>query len=146
MARSQDVDEIQKLLISSNIPMSQIADEYSMSLRSIIRINQGDVWFDKNKDYPLRKRIRTHGDGSTVCPRCGQPKGPDAFYCQACSHLLQRKVARPSKEELLKKIATTSFAAVSREYGVSDKAIVKWCKAYNLPTRIKEIKELYKGK
>ena len=146
MARSQDIDEIQKLLISSNIPLSQIADEYSMSLRSIIRINQGDVWFDKNKDYPLRKRTRTRGDGSKICPLCGQPKGSDAFYCTTCSHLLQRKVARPSKEELLEKIATTSFAAVGREYGVSDKAIVKWCKAYNLPIHIKEIKELYKGK
>lgn len=143
MTCPEEIYIIQDLLINSNTPMSQIADEHNMSLRSIIRINQGDVWLDKNKNYPLRKRIRTHGDGLETCPLCGKPKGKDAFYCVACGHLIQRKTNRPSKEELIEKVVKLGFAAVGREYGVSDKAIVKWCKAYGLPTKKKDLIALY---
>lgn len=52
----------------------------------------------------------------------------------------QRRVERPSKEELFELTKNKSFAAIAREYGVSDKAIVKWCKAYGLPYRKKDIK------
>lgn len=52
----------------------------------------------------------------------------------------QRRVERPSKEELSELTKNKSFAAIAREYGVSDKAIVKWCKTYGLPHRKKDIK------
>ena len=51
-----------------------------------------------------------------------------------------------SKENLLKEVAEQGFAATGRKYGVSDKSIAKWCKAYGLPTKIKDIKELYSDK
>jgi hypothetical protein len=43
-----------------------------------------------------------------------------------------RKVIRPSKEELKKLINTFSFCAIGRKYGVSDNAVRKWVKYYML--------------
>lgn len=43
-----------------------------------------------------------------------------------------RKVERPSKEILEQEILTESFSALGRKYGVSDNAVRKWCKYYNI--------------
>jgi very-short-patch-repair endonuclease len=51
----------------------------------------------------------------------------------------QRKVKRPSKEELLNEINEHSFASLGRKYGVSDNAIRKWCKYYKIPYRKKDL-------
>lgn len=53
----------------------------------------------------------------------------------------QRKVKdRPSKEELDNLIHEKTFLEIGRIYGVSDKAITKWCKSYGLPYRKKDMK------
>lgn len=54
----------------------------------------------------------------------------------------QRKVKRPSKEELFEIVKTKSFTTIANEYGVSDKAVSKWCKQYGLPYRKKDIDQL----
>lgn len=51
----------------------------------------------------------------------------------------QRKVDRPSKKKLNELIRSMPFTTIAKEYGVSDKAIVKWCKAYGLPHRKKDM-------
>lgn len=57
-----------------------------------------------------------------------------------------RKVKnRPSKEELLELILNKSFRQIGKDFGVSDNAIRKWCKSYDLPYRKKDIME-YKNK
>jgi len=43
-----------------------------------------------------------------------------------------RKVERPNKEKLKKKIKTMSMCAIGREYGVSDNAVRKWAKIYKI--------------
>lgn len=50
----------------------------------------------------------------------------------------QRKVDRPSKEELELLIKSKSFSEIGRNYNVSDNSIRKWCKMYNLPFRKKD--------
>lgn len=52
----------------------------------------------------------------------------------------QRKVERPSKEELSKLLQESNFSAIGKAYGVSDNSIRKWCKAYDLPHRKKDMK------
>jgi len=46
--------------------------------------------------------------------------------CKSCFSKSQRKVKRPSKEQLIKEIQESSYLTVSRKYGVSDNAIRKW--------------------
>lgn len=142
MVCPQDILDIIDLLQKSSMTMEQIAEEYFISLRTVIRINQGDVWFNNNYTYPLRPRPqRTHGDGLTICPLCGGIKGRDATYCITCAHIAQRQVERPSKEDLAQEIVQSSFTKVGEKYGVTDNAIRKWCKNYGLPTHKKELKQ-----
>jgi hypothetical protein len=54
----------------------------------------------------------------------------------------QRKVKRPAREELKSLIRNTSFLAIGRQYGVSDKAVKKWCVAVGLPYKTREIKSM----
>lgn len=42
----------------------------------------------------------------------------------------RRKVERPSLEQLRADLATMSFCAVGRKYGVSDNAVRKWLRWY----------------
>lgn len=62
--------------------------------------------------------------------------------CVQCYRNSTRRVERPSKEILLKLITTKSFLQIGNEYGVSDNAIRKWCKSYDLPTKKKDLKSL----
>ena len=55
--------------------------------------------------------------------------------------LLNRKVERPAREELKNKIRFLPFVQIGKLYGVTDNAIRKWCDYYNLPRRVKDIKQ-----
>jgi len=48
--------------------------------------------------------------------------------CQKCIKIQQRKIKRPSHEQLLKEIEELGYLATGRKYGVSDNAIRKWLK------------------
>ena len=37
-------------------------------------------------------------------------------------------------------IRNTPFTQIAKKYNVTDNAIRKWCDSYNLPRRVKEIK------
>ena len=45
------------------------------------------------------------------------------------------------RDELKKLIRSKSFCAIGKQFNVSDNAIRKWCKNYNLPTKKSEIKQ-----
>lgn len=53
----------------------------------------------------------------------------------------QRRVEWPQRDELKNLIRTESFFSIGKKYNVSDNAIRKWCKNYNLPTKKSEIKK-----
>lgn len=54
-------------------------------------------------------------------------------YCShTCSKLASRKVERPSKEELQRLVWTKPTSQLAKDFGVSDKAIEKWCKTYKI--------------
>ncbi len=79
-----------------------------------------------------------------TCLHCGAPflviprKLDQSKYCSAhCRHLGNRKVQRPSSEELTQAIQLTpNWSELGRRYGVSDAAIRKWLKAYGITARI----------
>lgn len=74
------------------------------------------------------------------CKICGKDIGQYSTYCEECSHIAERKVQRPTKEKLLIEIKNNSFLALRKKYRVTDNAIRKWCKQYQLPYRKKDLK------
>lgn len=59
--------------------------------------------------------------------------------------LKQRKIPRPSPEELKQLVESKPTTTIAKELGVSDKSIEKWCKFYNIskPSRGFWIKKKY---
>jgi ribosomal protein S27AE len=53
----------------------------------------------------------------------------------------RRKVERPPYEQLLAEVQATSFVAVGRKYGVSDKAIRKWIRWYEYQREVADWRE-----
>ena len=74
------------------------------------------------------------------CCECGKLITDQAKMCQECYKKSIRKVEWPDRDVLKNDIRTQSFLSLSSKYGVSDKAIVKWCIHYNLPSKKKDIK------
>ncbi len=71
--------------------------------------------------------------GIDTCPICGKDKKSNRNYCSVdCSRLSSRKVKRPTKEELQELINNNSWLSIGRMFGVSDNAIRKWARSYNL--------------
>ena len=73
------------------------------------------------------------------CIDCGKEITYNSNRCVECQAKTRRVVERPSREELKQQIRYQSFVSLGKTYGVSDKAIVKWCIAYNLPSKKKDI-------
>jgi hypothetical protein len=74
------------------------------------------------------------------CQRCGKIiPTRDAKHCVECSKLVSRLVDRPEREELKQLIRELPFTQIGAKFGVTDNAIRKWCDAYNLPRKKKDI-------
>lgn len=73
-----------------------------------------------------------------VCPLCGEFKHGMSDVCLRC---YRKKIAEniPSKDVLEILICEYNFCEIGRKYNVSDNAVRKWCKKYNLPFRKKDI-------
>ena len=75
-----------------------------------------------------------------VCKKCGKEISSTSTYCQDCWSLLNRRVERPSREEMKQLIRNNSFKSLAKMFGVADNTIRRWCKDYQLPYRTKDIK------
>lgn len=134
------VIDLQNLLANHNNTQSlkEIAEEYGISVRNLYRINQGEIWFDKNRSYPLRPKPIYH-HGKWYCVDCGKEISSGSQRCVSCMIKSQYTVDRPTKEQLASEVVSLGFEAVGRKYGVSGNAIKKWCVAYGLPKLKKEL-------
>ena len=108
-------------------------------------IVDGDIYWcpDKNKDKYRRKDVNKDSNIKNtinICPICKKNIiHKRSNMCPSCSHLIRRKIDRPSKEELFELIKTKPFIQIGKMFGVSDNAIRKWCKYYNLPYKKEDI-------
>lgn len=89
-----------------------------------------------NKKTEEEKREKKY---SGICIDCGKPIIKGATRCPECWSIANRKVDRPDRGTLKNLIRTDTFVQIGLKYNVSDNAVRKWCKAYNLPTKKKEI-------
>ena len=69
------------------------------------------------------------------CLYCNSPLTgcfQDMYCSRKCYWQASRKVERPSKEKLQQLIWKKPTTQLAKDFGVSDKAIEKWCKAYEI--------------
>lgn len=166
----EQVEEIFDLLSNSDLSQTEIAEKYNVTQQLISAINQGKDYFRNNKNYPIRsasesmiiscqkrginckskqeRNLKLEPITKTPvlnlkCQHCGKLFHGDKdrkFCSHDCAHAAQRIVLRPSREILKAEVRQESFLSLSRKYKVSDNAIRKWCKAYNLPSKSSVIK------
>ena len=100
-------------------------------------------WVTRQENQIHQHKMHNTNKKITYCSKCGNIITKNSKLCLKCRGLELRKVNnRPSKEELLELIKTKSFLEIGRMYNVSDNAIRKWCKSYNLPYKKKDIKKM----
>lgn len=75
------------------------------------------------------------------CLKCGEIISNRATYCSKCYSMSNRKIERPSREQLKEMIRNQSFTEIAKQFNVSDNAIRKWCSAMDLPSKKSEIKK-----
>ena len=86
------------------------------------------------KNRPIKEKSK--------CLKCGKELSDSrAQYCRDCFNITQRKVERPSREELKQLIRAKSFTIIGKQFNVSDNTIRKWCDNYNLPRNKSDIKQ-----
>lgn len=80
-----------------------------------------------SKEHEEYKSIREESKFN-VCSVCGKKKRKHLLSCSPeCSAIKRRKIdERPSKEQLLDELKTTSYVQIGKKYGVSDNTIRKW--------------------
>ena len=126
--------EIYDLLLNTNISQKVIAEKYKVGYDTISTINQGKTRRLDGYEYPLRNYEKKY-----YCIDCGKElNGNNRLRCWDCN-IKERRKNFPEREILKQLIRNKSFLEIGRQYGVSDNAVRKWCKTYQLPSRKKDI-------
>lgn len=80
-----------------------------------------------------------------ICNKSFHSYEKTSKYCSLGCHQVSRQVtARPNKEELFDLLVKNSFTRVGEMFGVTDNAIRRWCKSYNIPEKSKYYRSLNK--
>lgn len=98
-----------------------------------------------NIQLPTTNRRKEQNTKKYYCIDCGKEVSKSTTQrCQSCQAEHQKiplSEMQVSREELKKLIRNNSFAAIGRQFKVSDNTIRKWCDKFNLPRRATEIKQ-----
>ena len=79
---------------------------------------------------------------TSYCKICGKAlKCSTSNLCPECSHKQSQIVERPDRDTFKQLIRTVPFTTLGVQFGVSDKAISKWCISFNLPHKKSDIKK-----
>ena len=140
----------QKLYKLAGYYESQGRTAYSTSLTPIKRLRHpktetaSTTFIQKHQGILIRKPTKPLRD---ICPICGKQKARQATMCSACwtekKHQENAIAQCPEPLELARLITEKGFESVGRDFGVSGKAIVKWCKRLQIPTKRSEISDWY---
>lgn len=137
------IEQITQELKTSLESSDDIGKRYGVSGRTVRMINTGDEAYRDYVDYPIRKnlsKLKAKNQGR-LCEVCGKFTYNKKFCSYECACIAQRIIERPSREELKQMIRTIPFRTIGQNYGISDNAVKRWCKTYNLPYRKKDIKQ-----
>ena len=102
--------------------------------------NNENLKYNSGLFIDIRKNKKIIKDN--VCKNCGIFISRGGEFCKECSYKMKRKVERPPRDILKFDIRNYPFIKLSEKYGVTDNAIRKWCKSYNLPYKSTVIKSI----
>lgn len=87
-----------------------------------------------------QEKINNMSKTQYYCLECGKPIVKNkTCLCSECIHKQRRVCDRPTREELKDLIRKYPFTTIAKDYGISDNAVRKWCKTYNLPSKKQDI-------
>ena len=144
----EQANKIKEILLNDNnreISHKDLSIKFGVHIDTIRDINVGRTWYDKNLSYPLHhskydSRFKyIPNKEPNHCIICGCEISEKAKYCLECYNKNKNKVKHPSKEELNELIHKYPFTKIGEMFGVSDNAIRKWCKQYNLPYKYRDL-------
>lgn len=124
----------------------EIAEKWNISIEMVQGINTGRYWYQENKNYPLQKQHKNYSQNVKVsynCQICGKEISQQATLCVECYRIKSRKVPRPEPKDLQDYLILVkgNFSQAAKHFGVSDNAVRKWCKNYNIPYHSKDYKK-----
>lgn len=127
-------------LIKNCIPMQQSYNTSAQVIahRPLMKIKK-EMFDLQVQDIVIRNRASLIwskillGEKDTRRKRSKKIKSNKPYIQKGIPKLNIRKVVRPCKDELLTLIWQQSTTKISKKYNVSDKAIDKWCRTYNIP-------------
>ena len=124
----------------------EIAEKWNISIEMVQGINTGRYWYQENKNYPLQKQHKNYSQNVKVshnCQICGKEISQQATLCVECYRIKSRKVPRPEPKDLQDYLFLIkgNFSQAANHFGVSDNAVRKWCKNYNIPYHSKDYKK-----
>lgn len=94
-------------------------------------LNKYELEFYTKKHFELKRERKNVN--KKKCIDCGKNISLNANRCKICKGIYDRKVKiRPTEKELVKLLGDNSFIKIGKIYGVSDNAIRKWAKTYNI--------------
>jgi|LakMenE01Jun11ns_1017448.scaffolds.fasta_scaffold9887178_4 hypothetical protein len=73
------------------------------------------------------------------CLACGIDTYNDKYCSNKCCKLAKRKVDRPDKEKLIEILQKNNWTQTAKMFNVSDNAVRKWAKQYNIDTNRKNL-------
>lgn len=145
--------DIITLLCDCEHTHKQIADMLFISVEVVDSINTGRLYRLDDIEYPIvdyshLRYLQKSLDADFHCSMCGcLLKSRKNTLCLSCYNKERSKftpdgVLKPLREELKELIRNNSFCRIGDLFDVSDNAVRKWCKNYNLPYRTKDIREI----
>ena len=115
-------------LMKSNLSYNEIAAKLKMSKTTFYVKSRNFRQIRNTKCKYLSRRLICE-----ICKKEFKSKRKNAKYCSyECSHISYRKTNWPSKDELEILVWQKPTTKIAKIYGVSDKAVEKWCKKYDI--------------
>lgn len=101
--------------------------------------SQTKTYAGKRNKIPSETRLKLQKERwDNHCVECDKLIDMKATRCKSCQitkrNAEKRDFILPTKEELYKFLKESNFLRVGKKYGVTDNAVRKWCKKYELPT------------
>ena len=132
----KDLNEVQKcILVCANCHREIHNEEYSIQELESKKFYDDEIanQLRLDKQKILEKTLY-------FCLNCNKQLSnkTNTGLCEAC-YKASLKIGRPTREELKFLIRNKPFTKIGEQFGISDNAIRKWCKAENLPYKKTEI-------